>query len=133
MGYGAAYTLPGIGITVYEGAYNEKNKIPSDGRQVLMHEYGHILQDRLYGHAVYNYVIASSLYSTGKEAITGWLSKMSPGYFMPYQHSSNWTEISASTLSYLYFGRPVYWDFNRFPINLNSISPEIIRQLEIRK
>jgi hypothetical protein len=120
MGFGAAFTIPGIGITVSEGIYKYKDFKGSYGRQVLMHEFGHILQNKYYGNIASVIISSRSLYSAtfSKNAI---------------EHQNTWTEIQANTLSYLYFQQPSYWDFNEFPINLDYVSPQIINSLTSNK
>jgi RHS repeat-associated protein len=49
MGYGAAITIPGWGITVSANIYRDKDRKGSYGRQVLMHEFGHVLQYKYFG------------------------------------------------------------------------------------
>ena len=120
LGFGAAFTIPGIGITVSDGIYKYKDFKGSYGRQVLMHEFGHILQNKYYGNIASVIISPRSLYSATFSKNT-------------IEHQNTWTEIQANTLSYLYFQQPSYWDFNEFPINLDYVSPQIINSLTSNK
>lgn len=112
--------LQAPGITVSENIYKDRDKSGAYGRQLLMHEFGHILQNRYYGNIQSVYISTSSLFS----ATT---SKSN------YEHQRNWTEIQANTLAYLYFGMPSNWNQNDFPFNLKYVSPTIIKELSSGK
>jgi hypothetical protein len=95
------------------GTYDEYRKIGlnSPSGQLLMHEFGHYLQDKYYGKLNYYYNIVPT-------------SGMN--YFMlatndPDNYNHTWTETQANTLSYDYFGRPSYWDFKEYPIDPNLL------------
>lgn len=94
---GAAMTIPGVGIFVGKQGY--------DNKALLMHEYGHILQYRMWGFWFYWFRIApvslKSAYLASKKGII-------------HQHS--WTEWSANRLSYFYFNQPADWNQRFFPI-----------------
>ena len=94
---GAAVTLPCIGIFVGKGSENDK--------QLLRHEFGHILQYRKWGFWLYWRRIA---YTSLKSAR---LSNK-----LKFSHQSTWTEWSANRLSYEYFNKPDDWNFDTFPI-----------------
>ena len=97
--YGAAFALPGVGIFVN----------PSDVNNIdlLRHEFGHILQARLWGHLFfYRTVVAVSVASAHKANTT-----------TRYNHQHTWTEWSANLLSYNYFKAPANWNMKRYPIN----------------
>jgi len=97
------------------GTYDEylRKGLNSNSGKLLMHEFGHFLQEKYYGK--YNYY--SNIVPTGGS-----------NYFM-YTHNlidyksytNSWTEIQANTLSYDYFGRPNYWDFKTYPIDSNLL------------
>lgn len=98
---GAALTLPGIGIFVGKGREFDRN--------LLRHEFGHILQARKWGFWFFCRYIAKtsiqSAHASRKKA---------------YNHQSTWTEWSANYLAYNYFDKPKDWNFRRFPIAPNE-------------
>ena len=95
--HGSAVCIPGIGIII--------GKSQIDNNQLLMHEFGHVLQYREKGFFFFWFKIApSSLYSAYRNHKKGHL------------HKNYWTEISANNLSYRHFNRPIEWDFKNFPI-----------------
>ncbi|MDD2799355.1 MAG: lamin tail domain-containing protein [Bacteroidales bacterium] len=107
-------------INTQEKSYNRYksrgfywSNYPNDG-QVLMHEYGHFLQERTYG-PVYYYknVVPTSGLHYGLSQV-GLISENE------YRHS--WTEVEANTMSYYYFGKPSYWNKDMFPIDPNCLS-----------
>ncbi len=94
--YGAAFTLPGVGIFV-----NPRDVYNLD---LLRHEFGHVLQAREWGMAFfYGTVVPVSLESTQNG----------------FRHQETWTEWYANKLSYEYFGRPTDWNMTRYRISPN--------------
>ena len=95
---GAAITIPGIGIFIgIKQIYN---------MDLLMHEFGHILQRRQKGFLFYWFKIAPvSLWS----AFETWKDNN-------HIHMSTWTEWSANRLSYDHFKHFADWNFNDYPI-----------------
>ncbi|MGC3976902.1 MAG: hypothetical protein QM751_00840 [Paludibacteraceae bacterium] len=94
---GAAVTIPWIGIFVGKGFENDKD--------LLRHEFGHILQFRQWGFWTFWFrVTPTSLVS----------AKNSRKHAANHMHT--WTEWSANNLSYNYFLCPKDWNFNLFPI-----------------
>ena len=95
----AAIALPGIGIFIH----------PDDVRNMplLRHEFGHMLQAKMWGKFFFYRTIA-------------WISLKSAvraGRNASFNHHNTWTEWSANLLSYEYFGKPLDWDFKKYPIN----------------
>ncbi len=100
--HGAAVTIPGIGII--------SGKTGIKQRDLLRHEFGHILQFREWGFIFYWFRIApASLLSARKANKT-----------IFYKHMGCWTEWSANLLSYHYFKEPLDWDFVRYPIQTTA-------------
>lgn len=95
---GAAFALPGIGIFVGKGQENNK--------QLLMHEFGHILQFRKWGFWLFWKHIAPDSLKSARRANKNLGS-----------HMETWTEWSANRLSYDYFKQPTDWNLKRFPIS----------------
>lgn len=94
-----AFAFPGIGIFV--------NEIYTGNKNLLMHEFGHILQFRKYGFFVFWLKIApASFFSAMKSRI-----------YLRHQHKLTHTEIDANLLAYNYFNKPADWNFGQFPIN----------------
>lgn len=92
-----AVTLPGIGILVGPGM--------SENTNLLMHEYGHILQRKKFGWFFFWFRVAPiSLWSCIKQQSV-----------KDFYHQDTWTEWSANRLSLAYFGNPENWDRWRFP------------------
>lgn len=86
--YGAAMTVPGIGIFVGPGGINDVD--------LLKHEFGHILQYQKWGAKVFwGDVAPSSL------RFANYGNKNS--HYTQLDYMSNWTEWSANYLSYKYF------------------------------
>ena len=85
----SAVTLPGFGIIIDRGWYNE---MPENEREALLkHEYGHILQYEEWGPDVYWGVVA-------------WQSLLSAaGRMGPTDHDDFWTEADANMRSEEYF------------------------------
>jgi len=74
---------------------------------LIMHEFGHSLQEKYGGSLWYNaYTAPASLYSF---------------LFDSENHRKNWTEVQASTLAYYYFGKPYGFTYN-YPINASYVS-----------
>ncbi|MGJ1267265.1 RHS repeat domain-containing protein [Sphingobacterium spiritivorum] len=73
-----------------------------DTKDLLRHEYGHILQRRLLGADRWWINVAGpSLYSAATKGI---------------EHQKSWTEVQANKLSYDYFGQPSDWNKNSYPV-----------------
>jgi hypothetical protein len=109
--YGAAYTLPGIGIHISRRQYNEyignNVDLKQKAKNTLKHEYGHILQARLHGKLFFYGAIAP--YSLLSAAIAK-------------QHQCSWTETEANRLSKDLFcntQNDCNWDTTNFPLNCN--------------
>ena len=105
---GSAFTVPGVGIYIHPSVSND--------RDLLRHEFGHILQARAWGPAYYFCVVAPTSYRSYKN----WLKN--PGSF---SHDDTWSEWSASRLSYEYFGQPADWrrkEYPIYPVNFRSDS-----------
>jgi RHS repeat-associated protein len=85
----SAFTAPGVGIFVDPAVQNDI--------QLLMHEYGHILQAEKAGMAAYYSVIAP-------ESVKSFWNN-------PSAHFNSWTEVNANKLAYLHFqgGGPYGW------------------------
>lgn len=94
---GAAVTIPCIGIFVGKGFEND--------RDLLRHEFGHILQFRKWGFWMFWRRIASASLISARH---------SRKYAVNHMHT--WTEWSANRLSYEYFKQPKDWNFKLFPI-----------------
>ncbi len=93
-------------------------KIQRDGllhesTNLLMHEYGHYL------HAQY---APLNFYSYGM-----WSSMATASFSWS---ETNWTEITANTYSYYYFGQPKGWNKDKYPIDSNYLSAQIIKNLK---
>ncbi len=82
-----AATVPGRGIIVGEGVFTSGKK---DGRAMMQHEFGHILQYRKYGPIAYWLFIAPA-------------SVVNAAFFTS-THYSYWTETWANYLARQYFG-----------------------------
>lgn len=93
---GSAFTAPGIGIIVHPSAQKDI--------QLLMHEYGHILQLKLVGYEKYYTVIAPS-------SVKSFMSNFA-------QHFSYWSEVNANMLAFKHFegGGTYKWNFKRYPV-----------------
>jgi hypothetical protein len=89
---GAAATLPGRGIVLSKGQYT-LNSASRYTRELLQHEFGHILQAKEVGlKAFYTLIAPESLASAAVDGVSGW------------SHSAFWTETWANYLSNNYFG-----------------------------
>jgi len=95
---GAAVTIPGLGIIAGNAGIGN--------RDLLRHEFGHILQFRKWGFFFYWLRIAPDSLSSARKA----------NKIKTYNHMDCWTEWSANLLSYQYFKKPSDWNFTRFPI-----------------
>lgn len=96
--HGAAFALPAIGIFV--------NPTDVSNIDLLRHEFGHMLQARLWGHLFfYSTVVPVSVASAHKANATS------------YDHQHTWTEWSANLLSYKYFKAPANWNMKRYPVS----------------
>ena len=112
-------TLPQKGIYVGRGVY-------SNDIDMMMHEFGHILQYRKHGSLAYYSVIGpESLASASRNGVNGW------------NHNIYWTETYANYLSHNYFGMQAfrngwdsfYWNYQQNPIQ--NISPENLLRLKL--
>lgn len=114
-------TFPGKGILVSKGVYTLGEP---DGKALLQHEFGHILQSREVGIKAYYSIIAPESFASAAR------SAVDPSY----SHDHFWTETWANYLSKGYFGTSwigpkseypaanINW-FNRFRINVAKIAP----------
>ena len=110
-------TVPERGIVVGLGVFvNDKD--------MMMHEFGHILQYRVHGARAYWSVIApESFLSAKKHGKNGW------------NHNCFWVETYANYLSRNYFGKQAmndgwdsfYWNYDEYPVQ--NISPENLLRL----
>lgn len=98
---GAAFALPGIGIFIGKGCETD--------RQLLRHEFGHMLQYRKWGFWLFWKHIAPDSLRSAKKAQK-----------YVHNHMDTWTEWSANRLSYDYFMQPEDWNLRRFPIKPGS-------------
>ena len=112
LGYGfnsGGVALPGRGIIVGQGAFS-KGLDPD----LLMHEFGHILQARQIGNFnFYSKLAPSSLRSARMNGING------------HNHMNNWTESWANYKAVNYFGR----GFNSLQYISKDISASRLRWL----
>ncbi|TXE04804.1 RHS repeat-associated core domain-containing protein [Algoriphagus aquimarinus] len=107
IGRGAAGTLPGVGIFV-----NPNDKFNKD---LLRHEFGHILQARKWGmDFFYGTIVSESIKSANRANEINDPSK--------YNHHDSWTEWTANFLSWHYFGKPSNWNpsYQLYPSNIRS-------------
>ena len=95
--YGAAFTLPGIGIFINPKAKNDID--------LLRHEFGHVLVARNQGKGAF-YVIDVPM-----SLISAKFSKNNT------EHQNSLTEVKANNASYLYFGRPDNWNFAEYHVS----------------
>lgn len=114
-------TFPDRGILVSKGVYTSGRL---DGKALLQHEFGHILQSREVGIKAYYSVIAP------ESAVSAARSAVDPSY----SHDHFWTETWANYLSKSYFGTSwlglkygypavnISW-INRFRINVARYLP----------
>jgi hypothetical protein len=98
----AAIALPGIGIFIH----------PNDvwNTSLLRHEFGHMLQAKIWGKFFFYRTIAlaslNSAFNANRNA--------------SFIHQRTWTEWTANHLSYEYFKKPLDWDFIKYPINASG-------------
>ncbi|HTO14424.1 MAG TPA: hypothetical protein VLZ83_01575, partial [Edaphocola sp.] len=123
IGKGGALTLPGIGIFVGKGVLNPKNGFSDNYfSNLIMHEYGHILQAKQYGNLFYyGRIVPTSFASATWGTVTYGFNSLfgnrnENGYIRHYDHNRTWTEWDASNRAYQYFNYP-YWNHNWFPIS----------------
>ncbi len=95
---GAAFTLPGVGIFV-----NPRDLYDVD---LLSHEFGHVLQARIWGNQFFYGTIVPISVQSANEANND----------RTFDHMQTWTEWTANWFSYHYFGAPSNWDFKNYPI-----------------
>jgi RHS repeat-associated protein len=89
---GSAATLPGRGIILSKGQFT-LNGSSRYTKELLQHEFGHILQARMVGlKAFYNVIAPESFISASLDGVGGW------------SHNTFWTETWANYLSNNYFG-----------------------------
>jgi hypothetical protein len=89
---GSAATLPGRGIILSKGQFT-LNGSSRYTKELLQHEFGHILQARMVGlKAFYNVIAPESFISASLDGVCGW------------SHNTFWTETWANYLSNNYFG-----------------------------
>ncbi len=93
-----AFAFPGMGIFV--------NKNYATNKNLLRHEFGHILQFRKYGFFYFWFKIAPV---SIKSALH---SRKRPNHI----HMNTWTERNANELAYNYFDKPADWDFYNYPV-----------------
>jgi hypothetical protein len=115
--FGTIHTSSGT----YRNYLTNGFKIQRDGllhasTNLLMHEYGHYLHAQYATLNFYSYAMWSSMTT----ASFSW-------------SETNWTEISANTYSYYYFGQPKGWNINKYPIDSNYLSTQIIKNLKNKK
>ena len=84
-------TVPDVGIIVGKGTYTSGSEV---GKELLQHEYGHVLQYKKVGPKAYYSVIAP------ESAASASYSCINP----LYNHDSFWTETWANFLSKQFFG-----------------------------
>jgi RHS repeat-associated protein len=107
--YGAAFTTPWSGINLSYDFYGSRTGLLKD---LVRHEFGHILQYRRYGAAFYGVMAATSV-------VSAWASDSEA------QHQRSWSESEANTLSYMFFGFPVDWNRGAYPINADYMDAVI--------
>jgi hypothetical protein len=96
-------TLPGIGIIVGRGVLSKNYD-----RDLLKHEFGHILQFRSFGYRTYyGFIGVNSILSAARHGVDGW------------NHNKYWIETYANMLSSIYFNSEK-WNNKRFPIECPS-------------
>jgi hypothetical protein len=88
----------------------------NSNRFLIMHEYGHYLQEELGGSLWFNFNVVPS---SGIR-----YNEMQHGSITENEYLNSWTETDANTMSYYYFHYPASWPFKRFPINHNYLSEE---------
>ncbi len=93
--------------------------------QLLMHEFGHFLQNKYGGSLWYNLnVVPTSVININLD------ENKAHAYYL---YNRTWTEIQANTMAYYYFNYPSFWDFNNYPVNFNYISDELKSNLYYKK
>ncbi|MDR0206019.1 MAG: hypothetical protein LBI45_02010 [Bacteroidales bacterium] len=110
-------TIPERGIAVGLGVFD-------NDKDMIHHEFGHILQYRKHGARAYWSVIGpESIWSAAKDGKNGW------------EHRDFWTETYANYLARNYFGLKAfsegwdsyYWNYKYYPVE--NISPENLLKL----
>lgn len=97
-------------INIQKSSYETflKKGPDSNAGRVLMHEYGHYLQEKLYGsYRYYTEIAPESAFNISTLSIEN--------------YRTTWTEVNANTLSYIHFGMPSYWDFKTYPVSYDLI------------
>jgi hypothetical protein len=104
----------GGAINTQASIVNEYTKLGLDSRagRLLMHEFGHFLQEQNGGSLWYNLGVAPS-------SLVNIISLDVVSY------RGSWTEIQANTMAYYYFDSPSFWRFDLYPIDDNYISIDI--------
>lgn len=107
---GTAFTLPGVAIYA--------NPSLCHNLQLFMHEFGHVLQAKEWGLLYYYEVVGPTSMKNFRKYSNNWTI-----------YDRTWTEWSANKLSYLYFGKPGYWDPIKYPLspgssNIDTFSPD---------
>jgi hypothetical protein len=95
----SAFTVPGVGIYAHPYVAHDLD--------LLRHEFGHILQARMWGNNFYYTEIVPASVKSYRLSLK----------YPQYNHSETWTEWTANRLSYNYFGQPKNWDFDFYPIS----------------
>lgn len=108
--YGAAVTTPGAIRFDFSIWLRQNKKDPNAIRDLLRHEYGHILQYNRYGKAFFLVVAPVSAYSARYAS----------------DHMTTWTEAEANTLSYIFFQCPSDWNFTDYPIDRDFFNALVI-------
>ena len=105
---GAAMTPNTTAIYLNFDFYEKRN--PTEVRDLLRHEFGHVLQFKKYGFGHQINTLFSSVLSATMDSIHN-----------THKHKNHWSETQANTLSYYYFSRPSNWKESDFPIDNNYL------------
>jgi RHS repeat-associated protein len=97
--YGAAFTLPGVGIFLSKDFWAEKSA--KSLRDLLKHEYGHILQAEKWGKEFFYQIVSPISLNSAKK--------------YGADHKYTWTERTANYFSREYFINES-WNYFEFPI-----------------
>lgn len=120
------YFLVGA-IHTQESTYNAYLKLGlnSNAGKLLMHEFGHYLQNKYGGKLLYDlYVAPTSGINFQKD------ENKANSYYL---YNRTWTEVQANTMAYYYFHCPSFWDFEEYPVNSSYISNELKNKLYFYK
>jgi hypothetical protein len=111
----SAVTIPERGIIAAKGVYTSGL---SEGRAMMQHEFGHILQYREFGPAAYWHVVAPE--------------SLANATFYPSSHHNFWAETWANYLSKGYFGKAWIGGFD-FPVkNISTFNLFRMRVAQIQ-